>query len=43
VGDVPRFRYSVAKLARLGWKPKLSSVQAMAKAIAEVAQQESGK
>ena len=25
VGDVPRFRYSAERLARLGWKPKLSS------------------
>jgi len=37
VGDVPRFRYSTAKLSRLGWQPKLSSDQAVLRAITELA------
>jgi len=40
VGDVPRFRYSIAKLEQLGWHPRLSSDEAMAKAIDEIARQE---
>lgn len=39
VGDVPKFSYSVEKLARLGWRPSMSSAQAVARAIAEVAVQ----
>jgi UDP-glucose 4-epimerase len=35
VGDVPRFAYSTAKLARLGWRPKLSSGDAMSRAVRE--------
>lgn len=38
VGDVPRVRYSVDRLARLGWSPALSSQQAVARAAAEIAQ-----
>jgi UDP-glucose 4-epimerase len=37
VGDVPRFRYSTERLARLGWQPKLSSDQAVLRAIDELA------
>ena len=37
VGDVPRFRYSTARLARLGWQPRLSSDQAVLRAIDELA------
>lgn len=33
VGDVPRFRYSVAKLRALGWRPALSSREAVGRAI----------
>lgn len=40
VGDVPKFRYSIAKLEQLGWRPQLSSDDAMNKAIDEVARQE---
>jgi UDP-glucose 4-epimerase len=36
-GDVPRFNYSVGKLCRLGWSPKLSSNQAVELAIRELA------
>ncbi|MFZ5720248.1 MAG: SDR family NAD(P)-dependent oxidoreductase [Pseudomonadota bacterium] len=39
VGDVPRFTYSVDKLARLGWRPTMSSAEAVARAIREVAVQ----
>jgi UDP-glucose 4-epimerase len=37
VGDVPRFRYSVERLAALGWKPKLSSDAAVLRAAAQLA------
>lgn len=40
VGDVPRFSYSVDKLAALGWKTPHTSHQAMQKAVAEIAEQE---
>jgi UDP-glucose 4-epimerase len=36
VGDVPKFRYSTAKLAALGWSPRLSSDDAVRKAVAEL-------
>jgi UDP-glucose 4-epimerase len=37
VGDVPRFRYSVEKLARLGWRPKMKSADAVRRAAGELA------
>jgi UDP-glucose 4-epimerase len=37
VGDVPRFCYSTERLARLGWRPTLSSDEAVLRAINEVA------
>ncbi len=37
VGDVPRFQYSTRKLAAFGWKPKLTSTQAVARAVCEIA------
>lgn len=40
VGDVPRFIYSIEKLKQLGWFPKLSSAQAVQKAIAQIVAQE---
>ena len=36
VGDVPEFRYSTAKLERLGWRPQLTSEEAIKKAVAEI-------
>lgn len=39
VGDVPRFTYSVEKLAGLGWRPSMSSAEAVSRAIQEVAVQ----
>ncbi len=40
VGDVPRFRYSTAKLAALGWQPAASSADAIRKAVAQIHAQE---
>jgi UDP-glucose 4-epimerase len=37
VGDVPRFRYSVARLEALGWRPKLTSGEAIVRAVHEIA------
>ena len=42
VGDVPRFRYSVAKLAALGWRPGLGSAATVCRAVDQIAQQEGG-
>jgi len=39
VGDVPRFFYSVDKLKNLGWSPKMSSLEAIQKAIKEIVSQ----
>ena len=39
VGDVPRFYYSVDKLKKLGWRPSGSSLEAVVKAIDEIALQ----
>ena len=36
VGDVPRFRYSIEKLQRLGWSPACTSAQAVERAVAEI-------
>jgi UDP-glucose 4-epimerase len=35
VGDVPRFSYSIEKIQRLGWTPKMNSDQAVELAIRE--------
>lgn len=40
VGDVPRFRYSVERLAQLGWRPSRDSAQAVLEAVREIAAQE---
>ena len=40
VGDVPRFYYSVDKLKDLGWSPKMSSLEAIQRAVREIASQE---
>lgn len=39
VGDVPRFSYSTEKLRQLGWSPKLSSAEAMQRAVEECARE----
>lgn len=36
VGDVPTFRYSIEKIRRLGWTPKMSSAQAVRRAVREI-------
>jgi UDP-glucose 4-epimerase len=36
VGDVPRFRYCIDKIKKLGWQPKLTSTQAINRAVAEI-------
>jgi UDP-glucose 4-epimerase len=35
VGDIPRFQYSIGKLSALGWRAKLSSLQAVERATLE--------
>ena len=40
VGDVPKFRYCTNKAEKLGWKPKLSSMEAMRRAVNEIVSQE---
>jgi UDP-glucose 4-epimerase len=37
VGDVPRFRYATRRLAKLGWKPSMSSADAVRMAAREIA------
>jgi UDP-glucose 4-epimerase len=39
IGDVPRFQYSIEKIKRIGWQPKLTSVQAIDRAVAEIHRQ----
>jgi UDP-glucose 4-epimerase len=36
VGDVPRFRYCTDKLSALGWRPGLTSEQAIERAVEEI-------
>lgn len=43
VGDVPRFKYSIEKLKRLGWVPKLNSVEAVRLAVKQILADESQK
>jgi UDP-glucose 4-epimerase len=39
VGDVPRYRYLTEKLQRLGWRPSMTSEQAIERAAAEIHRQ----
>jgi len=39
-GDVPRFRYSIAKLTQLGWRSPVGSAEAVRRAVDEIAKQE---
>ncbi|WP_434661762.1 NAD-dependent epimerase/dehydratase family protein [Paraburkholderia sp. A3BS-1L] len=41
IGDVPRFRYSTERLTNTGWTPKLSSIEAVRRAIDQIACEES--
>lgn len=36
VGDVPKFKYSIEKLKKLGWYPKLNSYNSVIKAIDDI-------
>lgn len=36
VGDVPKFTYSVDKLLKLGWKPRMNSTESLKKAISQI-------
>jgi UDP-glucose 4-epimerase len=36
VGDVPKFQYSIEKLKRLGWSPRLTSNEAVNRAVDEI-------
>jgi len=36
VGDVPKFRYSTAKLRKLGWGAQMTSPEAVKLAVAEI-------
>ena len=38
-GDVPQFQYSIAKLQRLGWQPKLTSDEAVEQAVGQLARE----
>ena len=40
VGDVPKFRYVVDRLAKLGWRPSLDSSQALQRAARDIVAQE---
>ena len=40
VGDVPRFRYDVRKIARTGWRPRMGSREAVRLAVKQIASQE---
>lgn len=42
VGDVPRFSFSTTKARGMGWVPKLSSEQALIKAVKQIVAQEKG-
>jgi UDP-glucose 4-epimerase len=36
IGDVPKFRYCIDKIQELGWQPKLTSIEAVDRAVAEI-------
>ena len=43
VGDVPRFRYDIGKIKRLGWSPAMGSKDAIKKAVVQIVKQEVGE
>jgi UDP-glucose 4-epimerase len=43
VGDVPQFSYSTAKAQSLGWVPRMTSLEAVRRAISEIVVQEGVK
>ena len=40
IGDVPKFYYNIDKIKKLGWHPKLSSKEAVERAVTEIYKQE---
>lgn len=40
IGDVPKFRYSTSMIESFGWQPKLTSSEAIARAVNEIATQQ---
>lgn len=40
VGDVPKFVYATDRIQAMGWKPKMGSYEAIARAIDEIARQQ---
>ena len=43
VGDVPHFQYSIEKLRKLGWTPKLNSTEAVHLAVEQILAYQSSK
>ena len=43
VGDVPKFNYSIEKLKKLGWKPRLTSDQAVDRSVDEIVREVTGR
>jgi len=43
VGDVPKFNYSIEKLKKLGWNPRLASDQAVDRAVDEIVREVTGQ
>lgn len=39
VGDIPKFKYSIDKIKKIGWSPSLNSHQTVLKAISEIKEQ----
>lgn len=39
VGDIPKFKYSINKIKKIGWNPSLNSHQTVLKAISEIKEQ----
>ena len=43
MGDVPKFNYSIEKLKTLGWKPRLTSDQAVDRSVDEIVREVTGQ
>ena len=43
VGDVPKFNYSIEKLKMLGWKPRLTSDEAVDRSVDEIVREVTGR
>jgi UDP-glucose 4-epimerase len=40
IGDIPRYRYSIERLQRLGWSPRHDSAHSVRRAVAEIVSEE---